>query len=236
MLYIAICDDCDEQRELQKQYLKNIFENKNMDYYLFEWTSGEELLEKYKKPLDILFLDIQMGELDGMQTARKIREFDQDVKIIFTTVIWDYVREGYKVNAFRYLIKPLKYEEYQKEVQVCIQEINRVRRFITLDSGIKLQRICLDDIIYIETAERRVQVHTREEVFVHYEKMSEVEEKLKEYNFYRCHTGYLINLKSIMKLDYDYVTLEGNIRLPVSKYRIKDLKIELLDLLSRVIE
>lgn len=120
---IAICDDEIIHLNMLKKYIKDILDTRRIDYTLVEYTSGEELLEKYPRNIDIIFLDIQMEELSGMETAIKIREFDSKVDIIFTTSFTDYVYQVYEVNAYRYILKPLDYEK----IEECIIKLNKKR-------------------------------------------------------------------------------------------------------------
>ena len=111
MFRIVICEDDLSQRELLKGFLYKVFEEIQEDLDLIEFESGEEALleEVILKGIDIFFLDIQMNGLNGMDVARRIREFDNNVEIIFTTSVLDYVCEGYEVNAYRYMLKPIEY-------------------------------------------------------------------------------------------------------------------------------
>ena len=111
MIKIAICEDEKEQQELLKSYIDQIFDGLSVKYELEIYNLGEELLDSYSKDIDILLLDIQMGQINGMDTARKIRELDDKVEIIFITSLIEYVLEGYEVRAYRYLIKPIKYDD-----------------------------------------------------------------------------------------------------------------------------
>lgn len=101
MLNIVICEDDLPQRLLLYNYLDKILNDICLDYDILEFSSAEELLTNYPRKLDILFLDIQMGDLSGMDVARKIRNFDSRVEIIFTTAIAEYIYEGYEVRAYR---------------------------------------------------------------------------------------------------------------------------------------
>lgn len=123
MFYIVICEDDDVQKKLLATYLQQIFNKLGMEYSLIEFSSGEELLNNYPDKIDILFLDIQMDKLTGIDAARKIREFDRNVEIVFTTAILDYIHEGYEVKAYRYLLKPLEYECILKHTKTCIEEL-----------------------------------------------------------------------------------------------------------------
>ena len=101
MLKVAICEDDDFFRDKLKQYLEKILEDITNNFEIITFNSGEDLVENYPEDIDIYFLDIEMNKLTGMDVARKIREVDDNVEIIFTTALVDYVHEGYEVRAYR---------------------------------------------------------------------------------------------------------------------------------------
>lgn len=111
MIKIAVCEDEKETQLLIEDYLENILKDISIEYEIQKYISGEELLESNLKDIDILLLDIKMEKLNGMDTARKIREVDDEMEIIFVTSLIDYVQEGYEVRAYRYLLKPIELEE-----------------------------------------------------------------------------------------------------------------------------
>ncbi|HCP7039515.1 TPA: two-component system response regulator RgbR, partial [Clostridioides difficile] len=123
MIKIAVCEDEKETQLLIEDYLENILKDISIEYEIQKYISGEELLESNLKDIDILLLDIKMEKLNGMDTARKIREVDDEMEIIFVTSLIDYVQEGYEVRAYRYLLKPIELEELKKHVLTCIKDI-----------------------------------------------------------------------------------------------------------------
>ncbi|HBN6114160.1 TPA: response regulator, partial [Clostridioides difficile] len=123
MIKIAVCEDEKETQLLIEDYLENILEDINIEYEIQKYLSGEDLLESNLKDIDILLLDIKMEKLNGMDTARKIREVDNEMEIIFITSLIDYVQEGYEVRAYRYLLKPIELEDLKKHVLTCIKDI-----------------------------------------------------------------------------------------------------------------
>lgn len=125
MIKIAVCEDEKETQLLIEDYLENILKDISIEYEIQKYISGEELLESNLKDIDILLLDIKMEKLNGMDTARKIREVDNEMEIIFVTSLIDYVQEGYEVRAYRYLLKPIELEELKKHVLTCIKDIER---------------------------------------------------------------------------------------------------------------
>jgi two-component system response regulator LytT len=130
VIKIAICEDEKEQQELLKVYINQIFEELSIKYKLEILNSGEELLENYLKDTDILLLDIQMGQINGMNTARKIRTLDDKVEIIFITSLIEYALEGYEVRAYRYLIKPVKYDNLKENIINCTKEVDIKNKYI----------------------------------------------------------------------------------------------------------
>ena len=114
MFTILICEDEKAQREQLKSYLRPILEELDVPYELIEYESGEQLINNYVSKAQLIFLDIQMSELTGMETARRIREQDKNVDIIFVSGLTAYLQEGYEVAAKRYLIKPITETEFRR--------------------------------------------------------------------------------------------------------------------------
>lgn len=236
MFYIVICEDDILQRELLVNYLNQIFKDLGFEYLLIEFSSGEELLSDYPDKVDIIFLDIQMDELTGMDTARKIREFDNNVEIVFTTAILDYIHEGYEVRAYRYLLKPLKYECILKHTKACIEELIDRKDTIVVKHKSETTIIQTNDILYIEVLRKEVTIHTKEEKSLFKTSMKSIEDNLIKKNFFRCHKSYLINLKKVksLKEKENIVIINGN-EIPVSRYKLKALKVKLAHLLGDTI-
>lgn len=155
MIKIAVCEDEKETQLLIEDYLENILKDTSIEYEIQKYISGEELLESNLKDIDILLLDIKMEKLNGMDTARKIREVDNEMEIIFVTSLIDYVQEGYEVRAYRYLLKPIELEELKKHVLACIKdiEINK-ESHITIKNKSNTYKIYLNEIKYIEVQKK----------------------------------------------------------------------------------
>ena len=233
MFYIVICEDDILQRELLATYLRQIFEVLGFEYSLIEFSSGEELLNNYPNKVDILFLDIQMDKLTGMDAARKIREFDNNVEIVFTTAILDYIHEGYEVRAYRYLLKPLKYECILKHTKACIEELIDKKDTIVIKDKSQTAIIQTNDILYIEVLRKEVTIYTKEENYLFKTSMKSIEDKLAKKNFFRCHKSYLINLKKVKSLrEKENVVTIDSYEIPVSRYKLKNLKIKLAHILG----
>lgn len=225
-LNIAICDD--------EKYYRNYVENVVRDYLvkenvlfqieLFEdgrdFCNVDENIHKF----DIIFLDIDMKEMNGMETAYSIRKKNMEMDIVFITVMPDYVFEGYKVSAVRYIMK----KEIDKLLPECLGDILRKRKF----SGQKMEfsfvggkrAVFLNDILYIESKSHKLQFTGKVGVLYMYGQINEVESKIADFNFVRCHQSFLVNLEHIEQINNYLICLSDGSEIPVSRPRYPEVK------------
>ena len=209
-MQIAICDDEKYIRELISDKVKTQFPGAEIVFY----ASGDELLLS-DKPMDILFLDIQMSGKNGMETARELRKKDKHTMIIFVTAAEEYVFQAFDVGAFHYIVKPIEDGKFTEvlcravdELQVQkIQEKVPEERYLMINNGGVHSKVKIDDIIYAEVFNRKVVIHKRNETIEYYGKMSDLE-ALAGDNFFRPHRAYLINFKYVEKYDASTIYLE----------------------------
>lgn len=235
MYNIVICEDDLIQRNCLKNFIETIFKEFDLPIEVFEFSSGEELLEINLNKIDIFFLDIQMDKLTGMDIAKYLRENNNESEIIFVTSLLDYIQEGYKVKAYRYLLKPIKFEDLRDHTLNCIKDISKKRdQFIILQTRGVMNKVLIKDIQYIEVRKKELTVHTKEENYVVKNSMEKLEKELKRYNFFRCHKSYLINIDHIQAICKNTVTIYND-EIPVSKHRISSLKTKLTEALGSVL-
>ena len=160
MIKIAICEDEKEQQDLLKTHINQIFKDLPIKYSLYTFNSGEELLKNYPKNIDVFLIDIQLNEINGMDTARKIRETDNKAEIIFITSLIEYALEGYEVRAYRYLIKPVKYDDLKMHILNCIKEIDIKNKHIIIKEQGNRIKLDISEIIYIEVQKENIAIHT----------------------------------------------------------------------------
>lgn len=232
MIRIAICEDEKETQSLIENYLQNILKNINIEYEIQKYSLGEELLESNLKEIDILLLDIQMGQINGMDTARKIREVDNKMEIIFITSLIDYVQDGYEVRAYRYLLKPIELEELKKHVLTCIKEIENKNNYILIKNKSNTYKIHSNEIKYIEVQKKNMLIHTINKTFDVRYSLEKIEKDLKLGKFVRCHKSFLINLSYVENIKLNTAILESGEEVPVSRYRYKDVKEKFLKFLG----
>ena len=202
---IAICDDEKQIREQIQEMIR-----KQLPGCVTEvFASGEELLDS-QFPYDILFLDIQMEGLDGIETAREIRRRKEDVILIFITAIREYVFDAFDVAAFHYLLKPVSEKKFINVFERAVREVHQREKAHIKKLLIRTRNrnvtVPVKDIYYIESQRRKVGIHTIKEVIEIYATMSELEEQLGD-TFYRCHRGYLVNMAYITEYKSDFIQI-----------------------------
>ena len=223
MIKIGICEDEKETQDLIESHLQNLL--KNREYEIEKYISGEELLQANFKDIDILLLDIQMGKLNGMDTARKIREVDSKMEIIFITSLIDYVQEGYEVRAYRYLLKPIELEELKKHVLNCINEIEKNKNhYILIKNKSNTYKIYSNEITYIEVQKKDMLIHTINKDFHVRYSLEKVEKDINLDKFVRCHKSFLVNLTYVENIKSNTAILERGEEVPISRYRYKRLR------------
>jgi DNA-binding LytR/AlgR family response regulator len=218
---VGICDDEAVIRdELFRLCVKYKDTNIN-DLEIVCFSSGDELIRS-NRSIDILFLDIQMKGLNGLRTAEKIREKDDSMIIIFLTGYRGYMQEGYRVRAFRYLLKPVKEQEFIQTLSESVKDITRNNKVIVGIDG-ETNYVKLQDIIYIEYLNRSSLVRTRKASYQSYTTLNEWENILNNGDFYRTHKAYIVNLAYIEEIGKE-ILLDNGEKVELSARQIGKIK------------
>ena len=200
-MQIAICDDEVSMVQILEEKIKKLLPDAVIDKYL----SGDELIASGSKP-DILFLDIQMPGMDGMETAKMLRQDNEDMILIFVTAAEEYVFQAFDVGAFHYLVKPFSDEKLKEVVTKAVHNIKRSSRLEKDEKYIMVQtagshiKIFLRDIVYAEVYNRKVIIHTRSTDIEYYGKLQELSD-MAGTDFFRTHRAYLVHFKYVEKYD-----------------------------------
>lgn len=226
---IAICDDEKTDRENLRGFLQSFFCNMNYSCELVEYPCGEPLAADYEDGAagyDLIFLDIFMGGIDGMQTARAIRRLDAGVPIIFLTTTPDYALEGYDVRAMGYLVKPLVPQKATPLLQHFLRtEYNGAQQTLLVREGVRGARIVYRDILYLESRNNALVVHTTDgQQHRIYRRLDEAERELAGRSFLRCHQSYLVNLAHVQGADRDSFLLDSGTSIPLRQRDAKKLR------------
>ena len=221
MLRIAIVDDEQKERQLLQDYVQRYLQGCGRDAHFLLYKDGSELVKEAPKDLDILFLDIQMEEVDGISAARVIRQYDEEVLIIFITNMVQYAIEGYSVNAMDFVLKPVDEAAVARELDKAMKRLQKkTTPLISLKGNDGMFVVDTKDITYIETYERRLLVHTVKENIPCNDTLQSLEERLPGF-FFRCHSAYLVNLRQVERIAGSDLIVMGH-RIPLSKHRKKE--------------
>ncbi len=216
MKKIAVCDDDPKMLSAMKEYLNSVKQIFHIDFF----ASGEALI-KAALPYDIIFLDIDMKGMSGIDTARKIRTYSKKAKIIYVTAYEDYRDYAFSVHAFGYLLKPVSKESILK---VLLEALDYAKeeaagpklRFQT-EEGI--QELLTKDICYFEYQNRKIRIVTKKNVFHIHEGIGTLGERLAEMGFASPHKSFVVNLAHVKAIQgYELIMANGDC-LPLSQKR-----------------
>lgn len=221
MLKIAICDDEECQRIELTNMIKKALELKNIKYLIFQYENGEDLLQS-KLEINLYFLDIRMDKLNGIETAKKIRKLKKEVIIIFITALKEYVFEAFDVKAFHYILKPVSEKRLIEVLYSALSQFYEAGDFILAKTISQCNKVFIKDIMYIESQLRKIRIHTTYDVIEYYHKLSDIEEELKNFNFFKCHRSYIVNLNYVRSYDNVFITLKNGEKIYMSKYKLTD--------------
>lgn len=224
---IAIVDDETMFRVLTRKKMEEVMKKLPFSFYIQEYKSGDDFL-KQKKVYDIVFMDIAMPQLSGIETAAKYRQYCPEGILMFLTAYDDYVKDGYKVNAFRYIGKQDEPKEFFEAVKSAIFQLQEKEKLkLQLVSGGDIF-VALNDIVYVEAQSRSVLLHTKDgEILPVRCKISDLTELLETKGFYLIHRLYLVNLKYARSCAGKEVVLSTMVTLPIGEKRRHEFKVAL---------
>lgn len=224
MIRIGVVEDDPASIDLVLSHLDRFQTERGERLHVATFRDGSEILNHYRPDWDVLFLDIQMADVDGMTAARRIRAVDKEVLIVFVTSSPHYAVSGYAVDALSYLLKPLPYAAFKQEMDRCFARLQRRERrqlmFTAIDGVHHL--VGRDDIMFIETVKRHLVLHTLDGNFSTVTTMRSMEAELGPDHFFRCNSGYLVNLRHVTAVDGNACRLRDGAQLQVSRPRKRD--------------
>ena len=212
-MYIAVVDD----EKVIREDICELIEKQRPESSVEAFSTGEELLASEGR-FDIVFLDIQMDGMNGIEAARSLRERQEETVLIFITGIKEYVFDALDLYAFQYLLKPLNEKKFVEVLDRAVKEAGRKKEKRGL--FIKARNLTLDqtDILYIESRGKKVEIHTardKESIEI-YASMEELEGQLGE-GFYRCHRAYIVNMEHITEYSSDSILLTNGDKVYLAK-------------------
>lgn len=223
MVSMAIVDDDQNDVELLKGYLEQYAKENNCEFYITVFTNAVDFLEQYK-PVDVVFMDIQMEYLDGMRASQKLRQIDESVVLVFITTMAQFAIKGYSVNALDFVVKPVDYKKISMKMKRILRAVSRnAEESIVFTFGNELTRVAVSDIRYFESSGHTVTVHcTGMQPLAVRQSLTGYETKLSgpPYYFIRCNQCFLVNPKHIARIENNVLWL-GDESLQISRSKKK---------------
>lgn len=229
MFNVAICDDEMDEIERLEGILENISSQHGIHVELEDFMSGEKLLrqmEEYNIRYDLIFLDIEMKHMDGLDTAKRIRELDERVYLIYVTGFESYALKAYEVHPYHFILKPISVETIEKCFLKVYNNISSEACYFEYRYKKDYYKLPVSDIMLFESDRRRINIYLADgSIFTYYDKLSLIEEKMKNRKavFWRIHQSYLVHVKYIRHKAFDYVVLMNGQKYYKSENRRKEI-------------
>lgn len=215
--HIAVCEDDAAQTQYTAGLVKAWAMQNNYMIRVSTFESAESFLFEYAqdKSFDILLLDIEMGKMSGVELAKKVRQDNKEVQIVFITGYMDYIAEGYDVEALHYLLKPVSEQKLRSVLDRAVLRIRGGNRSILLQTGDEMVRIPLYEIRYLEVQKNYVTIHAQQDYQVK-KPLRELEGELDD-SFFKTGRSFWVNLRYVMRTSKSEVTLKDGTQVPLSR-------------------
>lgn len=231
MIRIAIVEDEASFAQLLQNYLKQYEEEHKVFFQISTFSDGLDIVTDYSANYDIILLDIQMKHLDGMRTAQKIRELDDNVDFIFITSTIQFAVQGYTVDAMGYVLKPVSYISFSQLLEKAIQKtLSKQQKFyftVNVDGG--QLRLESAQIYYVESQKHYILIHSDKGNHLTAGPLKRLEDLLSPQGYAKCHNAYLINLQHVVGILQNTVELTDGSMIPISRTRKKEFMDRLTD-------
>lgn len=215
----AIVEDMAENTEILQNYLQRYGEETGTPMQITSFQNGMDFITDYHPIWDLILLDIEMPLMNGMETARKIRQMDPDVLIIFITCMAQYAIEGYSVRALDYILKPVHYYSFSSKLDQVREILSaRQKKKILINTRNGQIRLSPEHLLYVEVQDHTLCYHTQQEPLyaTGNQSLSRLAEELSDCGFARCHQAFLVNLQYVVRYDKNTVCL-SSATLPMSR-------------------
>lgn len=225
---IALVDDDKNFAEEMRAFAQRYALETGKPMEIVHFLDGLAFLENYRPGFHLVFLDIEMPYMSGIEVAKRLREKDEVVALIFTTNLSQYAINGYEVNAIDYVVKPLSYYIFQSKIAKAEKHCEKYAEYdfcVSTRGGI--ERLQTSSIYYIEVMNHSIFIHSQKGIVEMTGSLTKVENELKDHSFTRCNYCYLVNLRYVEGVYDGFVKIAGE-SLPISRSRKKGFLEELL--------
>lgn len=220
---IIACDDNEAILNLLEMWTKKWMEENHYEYISYQ--NGWELLEDMEKCHEtepqIIFMDIKLREENGIDIAKALNREHRNVAFIFISGYTEYVENSFEADPVYFLVKPLKWENFQKALDKAVKKIQENAQKFYLVKGKELRRIFHDEIYYAESIARKVKLYCTFGEVEFYERMDHLEQELGE-EFVRHHKSYIANMRYVRSVDGKELTMLNGVKIPISRNKIQE--------------
>lgn len=225
---IGILEDEREVAEKIRSYIQKFFDDRSENVQIYMYSDAYSLIESNYFDMDVLFMDIQMNLMNGMEAATYIRQNDPHVIIVFVSNLAQYAVEGYSVNAFDFILKPVDYNGFAMKLERICKEFNHKNsdKFVNIKTKSGFMRVNISEIAYIEVRGHDLIYHIKNGTIVSRSTLKSVAQDLEKHYFSLCNNCYLVNLAYVRKVDKTVVLSTGD-ELSVSQGKRKQFMTEL---------
>ena len=221
MVRVAIVDDEAQATEKLSGLLRQYGAAHDVEFQIDTFKNAIVFLTNYQPVYDIVFFDIQMPHMDGVEAAGQLRKLDSETMLVFVTSMAQFAVRGYQVRAFDFLVKPLNEDAFNLKIKRMLEQLaSRKEQKLTLSS--QGAQLCLSarDIYYVEVSNHQLLYHTVSGDYPVYGTLSGAQKQLESLGFSLCNNCYLVNLRYVQKVYKHTVTVQGS-ELPISHPRRK---------------
>ena len=229
MKNVAIVEDENSCASVLTEYIQRYAKENGTAFNVVRFSNGREFIENYRSVYSVVFMDIQMPEMNGMDASVELRKTDKTVSLIFITNLVQFAQKGYEVDAVGFLVKPVSYYDFSLKFKKAL-DINVMydEHSVTLTLAGGLCRVSTDKLMYVEIIKHRLYYHLVDDVVEVTGVLANAEKQLSEYGFLRCNNGYLVNPKFVVKIKGSEVVVGGD-SLTISRSRRSAFLAELSD-------
>jgi DNA-binding LytR/AlgR family response regulator len=217
MYRVAIVEDEASYRQEIHDFIIEYGRQHKLSFSVQEYPDGTTIAEDEEAHYDIVFFDIELPGISGMEAARILRSRDETVVLVFITNMAQYAIEGYSVGALDFVLKPLDYYSFAFRMERALERVrNRETTQVVLSTSGGMKRLDSDEIYYVEIQNRLLHYHTKDGEIVLRGTMQSAEELLRDFHFTKCNHWYLVNLKYVTEIQDQMVTVAGS-KLEISR-------------------
>lgn len=230
-LSIAICDDLIEERINLAKLIQAYCKKCALSPQIHLFSSGEELLEAFTQPglFQIIFLDIYMPGMSGVDTAKKIRAIDSSVFLLFATTSQDHGMDSFQVQASDYLVKPIQAESVAQAIDWCLEHMPKPLRQLTVLVEGEQRTFPLAVIHYIDVYGHQSRIHTNQELIVTRRGLDDLEAAIDSPDFLRCHRSYLVNMNYIQGMEGNDFQMSDGSLVPIGSTHTTQIRNQFID-------